>query len=294
MNLRRNGYDRMKFDLIIGNPPYTDGTTGNGPIYHKIIMANTSSQQAWIIPTGWFHSDYYAKFRTWLFDNGLYKIVMNPNDTFSNVTVFTCCIFLQIGYKGEIAVKLGDVTYDFDYRKYGELVITDCKRLTADILNNKPLSPYKFKSNPAIKHNISQIPVEGWHKIVTKITQDHVEFGFVEITPQNRSRDVQLLTSRAQGFSQIAVAYMIAVPHMPCGGKGLSWWRLTRFAIVPADVLVCYKYRSLFCETETQAKLIRDYLQSDYVTTIFKWTRSSRTLDNSQLKFIPRLTFSEI
>jgi site-specific DNA-methyltransferase (adenine-specific) len=121
----------MKFDVIVGNPPYQtgDGRTSESPLYHlfiKAAMELNPKYLAMIVPSRWFNGgkglDEFRK--SMIEDRRLRAIVDNPK-------LFDC--FPGVEIKGGVNYFLWDRDYDgdceFSTRIDGEIISTTMRDL---------------------------------------------------------------------------------------------------------------------------------------------------------------------
>lgn len=140
----------MKDTIIVGNPPYNDGSKGRAPIYDKFLekLAKVQPKKiTFIIPTNWFsqpHTKLGKDVRRFLKELGVYKIEINPIDLFETATVGTCTVFCERNYRGNIS--LGTNNDNFFINDFDETILP-FDTVTRNLLNRlKPSSPYTTHS----------------------------------------------------------------------------------------------------------------------------------------------------
>jgi hypothetical protein len=84
----------MRFDIILGNPPYNGGPSKNRPIYHIFVekslsLLKNTGYSIIITPQTWMFSNKssFGKYRQYLKTRGLESITIKDEGTFSNVNI---------------------------------------------------------------------------------------------------------------------------------------------------------------------------------------------------------------
>lgn len=153
--------ERLMQDMIIvGNPPYNNGSAARTPIYNlflKQISKNAPKYVTYIIPSNWFsqsHTKLGKDVRTYLRSLGLYKIQMNPVGLFEGVTVGTCTVFCKKGYIGKIQLVSANNKDQFEIVNFEEQIIPEFDTVSRNLLMRlrpeKPFVTYaggKFDTN---------------------------------------------------------------------------------------------------------------------------------------------------
>lgn len=118
-----NAYDNMKFNAVVGNPPYQEmggsGGTNDAPVYqHFCMLANniTSRFTSIIIPSRWFsggRENLLGDFRKHMLTCGHVKYLFaytNARDIFDNVEIKggLCYFLMDNDYKGHCAYTLNN------------------------------------------------------------------------------------------------------------------------------------------------------------------------------------------
>lgn len=99
----RFGDKELKFDIIIGNPPYQQGSKS---IYNDFIDAAIDLNPQYItmiVKNNWLKSDTLKSTRQNMLNTGLKEIINYPNnkDVFSNVSVTVSIFNIEKNYEGE-------------------------------------------------------------------------------------------------------------------------------------------------------------------------------------------------
>jgi len=79
------------FDIVLMNPPYTDGTNGKATLWDKFISKamDMSNMVAAVVPSSIAQSNNYRSLRKRINDTGLETVEFLPSNTFPSVTVET-------------------------------------------------------------------------------------------------------------------------------------------------------------------------------------------------------------
>jgi hypothetical protein len=142
--------DKIMSDMIIvGNPPYNDGTQARNPIYDVFLeqmSKNAPKCVSYIIPSNWFsqsHTKLGKDVRTFLRKLGVFKIQVNPVDLFEGVTVGTCTVFCQKGYLGKVKLVSANSLNEFEIQNFEEQIIPEFDPISRSLLNRlKPTKPF--------------------------------------------------------------------------------------------------------------------------------------------------------
>lgn len=100
----------MKFDVIIGNPPYQDDSTGNStkttnlyvPFFYKgLELVKNDGILSMIIPSDWIGPN-KSTFKTFMFNNrNLKEVTLHPYQKYFKVKKDTCNIIIDKTYNGD-------------------------------------------------------------------------------------------------------------------------------------------------------------------------------------------------
>ncbi len=120
--------DDMKFDIVIGNPPYQDGTKSIYPEFIDLALKMKPKYIAMITRNNWLTSETLKDTRNKIIDAGLTKVVNYPisGEVFDNVGVSVCIFCIEDGYKGKtkiIEVKNGNIESSFETQLNKNIVI---------------------------------------------------------------------------------------------------------------------------------------------------------------------------
>jgi hypothetical protein len=234
----------FKNTIVVGNPPYNDGTAARNPIYQKFLkklVQGDPDHVVFIIPTNWFSQDNNKlgkEVREHLRNLGLYKIWINPVDLFENVTVGTCTVFCKKGYVGKIELLDKMTQKSVFIQDFSQQILHELDNVTLTMLDrlkpNKPFKTYSGKQGDTSKY-----------RIVTSYRKERFD-----IEPLN------------------------VLKVLPPEYKNQGGYRVFEE-----------------CDTEEQAnervEELKSFWHSKIIKTIMRKTRTSTTLDNPQLRWVP-------
>lgn len=242
----------MKDTIIVGNPPYNDGSKGRAPIYDKFLEKLAKGQPkkvTFIIPTNWFsqpHNKLGKDVRAFLKDLGVYKIQVNPIDLFETATVSTCTVFCERGYVGDI--KLADSTNENGYiiKHFDQTILPIFDDVSRNlILRLKPVTPYT--THPGGKGNPNKF----------RVATSYMCYNILSEKPLNELKILEPNYEKQSGYRV--------------------------FAEFDSEV-----------EAETALGYYNSFWHSKLIQFILRRTRTSTTLDNPQLSFVPTVnSFSQ-
>ena len=98
--------DNMKFDAVIGNPPYQDGTKSIYPGFIELALRLKPKHIAMITRNNWLTSDTLKDTRDAIINTGVTKLINYPviGEVFADCGVSVCIFQVEQGYKGETKV----------------------------------------------------------------------------------------------------------------------------------------------------------------------------------------------
>ena len=299
----------MKFDVIVGNPPYqmSDGGSGTGisakPIYHYFVDKAKKLSPTYlvmIIPSRWFAGGKgLDKFREeMLNDNHISTLVDYPNseDCFTGVSI-----------AGGVCYFLWDKNYS-----------GDCKVISITGSNNpvgmiRPLNEY-----PIFVRNNRSISII--HKVLTTsvdMLSNHVltrnPFGFDSKQRGNSNKvngnDIILIHSEGRGYvSRSAVTknqnlidkYKVTIGKVvPCNGEvgidvSKGYKVITTPRLIKPGEVVSESYLVLsYFDGEKEATNFYHYMMSKFPRFLLHETYSSMNITGSNFVFVPYLDFSK-
>ena len=296
---------KMKFDVIIGNPPYqlnTGTSTAQAiPLYDKFVQQAIKLSPRYlsmIIPSRWFAGGMgLDKFReSMLSDRRIRRIVDYPNakDCFSGISI-----------GGGVCYFLWDKSYD-----------GDC--LFTNISNGKPTT---------LERNLSEFPVfVRYNEAVSIIKKVYAKsepmlstiisslspFGIGSAergksAPSN-SDDLRLLSSKGYGYVERSlitqgISYVgkwkvaiskVTSEHAGEPDKDGKFKVLSKIVLLKPKDICTFSYFIVGCEdTEQTAKNILLYLSTNFARFLLLQAVSSINISKEKFRFVPIQDFSK-
>lgn len=242
------------------NPPYNDGSKANNPVYQHFIdkVAKFKPKGAVIIvQANWLMRDnkISQKIRADLKKIGLRKMVLNPVDAFPGASVRTVSLICERGYDDVIEFQDGATGKSITLHSLYGLIPFCFDEEKLELL--KKLRPL---ANNAIKFPAGPKKGNEWqeHFVATAYQNFDIAgdpFGHIRILPPNTGKEFDE-TRAASGYRIMQT----------CNSKE---------------------------EADQALKNMRSYWHSKLVTFIMKYRRTSYTLDNLQISWVPPVDFSK-
>jgi len=289
----------MKFDVIIGNPPYqlgSDGGTRDIPIYNKFIAQATKLNPRFlsmIIPSRWMSSGLgLSEFRsTMLGDRRIRKLVDYPvaSEVFTGVEVKGgICYFLwDRDNEGdcEVTTIRGDNTFGPINRNLGEydVFVRDSRAL-------KILHKVQLKKEPSITELLSVDKEFGWTS------------NFDEFHNDRKSGDVPIhyirKTKRGTGWinrteinksSHFVDTWKVLVPKAGSDGGQKIPDRVLGKPFVASSPSVCTQsYLFFFVESAKKAASIESYLRTKFFRFLVSLRKITQDATRSTYTWVPQ------
>jgi len=230
--------------VIVGNPPYNDGSQARNPIYDLFLekmSKNCPKLVSYIIPSNWFsqsHTKLGKDVRTYLRKLGVYEIRVNPVDLFEGVTVGTCTVFCKKGYFGKVKLVSVDGTNRFEIENFEDQIIPEFDPVSRNLLNR--LKPGK----PFVTYPGGKFDTDCW-RIMTSYRKERFD-----IEPLNPLKVFEPNYESQSGYRA--------------------------FASFKTKV-----------QAEQQLEWYKSFWHSKLIKFVMRKTRTSTTLDNPQLFWVP-------
>jgi hypothetical protein len=244
--------DKIMSDMIIvGNPPYNDGSQARNPIYDMFLeqmSKNSPNNVSYIIPSNWFsqsHTKLGKDVRNYLKKLGVYKIQVNPVDLFEGVTVGSCTVFCQKGYFGTIDLVSPDNKDRFTIIDFNDQIIPEFDQISRDLLSRlKPTKPF-------VTYSGGKFDTDKW-RIMTSYRKERFD-----IEPLNPLKVFEPNYESQSGY------------------RGFASYDTKQ-------------------EAEQHLEYYKSFWHSKLIKFIMRKTRTSTTLDNPQLFWVPVTTIDKV
>lgn len=252
-NESMNNFDNA---VWLMNPPYNDGSKANNPVYQNFIdkVAQFKPKAAVIIvQANWLMRDNKIsnKIRADLKKIGLRKMILNPVDAFPGASVRTVSLICERGYDDKIIFEEASTGKNIVLHSLQGLIPFCFDQDKLDLLHK--LRPKKIS---AIKFPAGPKKGNEWKEYFIATAYQNFDiakdpFGHIRILPPNYG-DKFDVTRGASGYRIMET----------CSTKE---------------------------EADDKLKYVRSYWHSKLVTFIMKYRRTSYTLDNLQISWVPSI-----
>jgi hypothetical protein len=247
--------DNFKDTVWLMNPPYNDGSKANNPVYQHFIdkVVQFKPRAAVIIvQANWLMRDNKIsnKIRKDLAKIGLRKMILNPVDAFPGASVRTVSLICENGYNGKITFEEASTKKSIELQNLDGLI-----PFCFDNDKKKLLEKLRLKTKP-VKFSAGPKKGSSWQSYFIATAYQNFDiagdpFGHIRI----------LLPNTGEEFDP---------------KKGASGYRI---------MAECKTKK----EAEEKLSFVRSYWHSKLVTFIMKYRRTSYTLDNLQISWVPYL-----
>ncbi len=296
----------MKFDVIIGNPPYQLSDGGSGPsaspLYDKFVLAAKKLNPKYIsmiIPSRWFAGGKgLDDFRdNMLNDSHLKEMVdyVNSAECFAGVDI------------------AGGVNYFLWDRSY----VGDCKVTTVrgDKRNTSMRKMNQFDIFVRSQESLSIIDKVRLNSkvLMDTIVQSRNPFGFDSKsrgeTTESSKNNIKLVNSTGIGYVSIddvqknienVDKWKISIGKLvPSNGEvgidpSKGYMAMTQPRLLPPNYVITDSYLVLaFFDTELEAVNFQKYMTTKFTRFLMHETYSSMNISKSNFRFVPFLDFKE-
>lgn len=298
----------MKFDIIIGNPPYNKnnnitninkinisksrGKTGSSPIYHKFIEKLIKLKHDYlsmIIPNGWFvYNKDLDSFRELMKKQNITNLVnySNTSDIFKNIDIINgVCYFLidnknnkkeycECNFDGninKINLTKNDIIMQNDFNNY---IINKVKNKSNNFMNEVVTGRIPF----GISQNVEMDSPNEYSKI--KLNDD-----YIEIFSSNK---INGFFNKRKVFKNINLInkYNVIITYINDYGYKV----ISNFNIIKPNQLCSGQYLILNSfDTENEANNFIIYLKTKFVRFLIKTLKSNVLVSKKIFSYVPVL-----
>ncbi len=292
----------MKFDVIVGNPPYQLNTGGHGaqaaPIYHLFIEQAKKLKPtyiAFIIPSRWFSGGMgLGDFRKTMLNDKHIKVLYdypNAEDCFPGVSI-----------EGGVMYFIWDANYNGNCEVH---TIAGDDELPA---MSRPLNSYDIfvRYNQAVKilEKVSKLHEKTVDTIVSGINPFNFATNFKDFDQINNPDKIKIYANKATGYIQRSLAqtnkqwidkYKVLVSEA-YGGAGKKPWQVIGKPIVVEPGSVCtftYVVAGVF-DTLDQANNYAAYMRTRFFRFLVSLQKNTQHASSKVYSFVPLLPMTEI
>jgi hypothetical protein len=262
----KKDFNNMKFDVVIGNPPYTQGVSKT-TLYNKFTylgteLLNDTGKLVFVVPMAWYFSSNSTnkKYRTFLQNNNLSYVKELPKDTF-DATVATTYFVLDKEYNNDNGILVEPLNGSAFTISNDGVIFTS--QILASIVNKTQSKENKYKFT-SVYNKVKEV------EEVTRLVKVSNNKG-IEETESN------LVSPNSEKYRLIT------------GYMRNSYYHIDSIHIAEPGLNIKNGYVQMICDSKEKAENIKSVLHSKLSKFLFDSTRTSRSLDSAQLNFIPYL-----
>ncbi|MDO4507927.1 MAG: Eco57I restriction-modification methylase domain-containing protein [Candidatus Saccharibacteria bacterium] len=291
----------MKFDVIVGNPPYQLGSGGHGaqatPIYNFFIEQALRLKPhyiAFIIPSRWFAGGMGLKdFRNMMLNDRHIRMLYdypNADDCFPGVSI-----------EGGVMYYIWDSEYEGDCEVHtisgnGELAVMKRSLAAYDVF-------VRYNQAVQILEKVKNRHEETVDGIVSGVNPFNFATNFRNFDQINNSDKIKIYANKATGYIQRTLAqthrewidkYKVLVSEA-YGGAGKKPWQVLGRPIIAEPGSVCtftYVVVGVF-ETEQEAKNYAQYITTRFFRFMVSLRKNTQHASGKVYSFVPLLSFKE-
>jgi hypothetical protein len=260
----------MKFDAIVGNPPYNDSSNGNIPIYQNFVefAKNNSKSVGMIIPAASAVSDerYGDAVRKSYFTENTKIIKFLPKDTF-NADVSTLYFVQDTNYSGKTLIE----------SEFGHYEVN--AKTNSYIFKDKILFGILAKCQVTSASN-------GWIKFDRREKDAENNKNKVQTVTLINKTEFEVTLTRAIDPSIHQHKVVTSFLSNSANHLDVMWY-------VAPGIAVKKGYTVSIVKSESEGKNLAAYLKSKLCRFIYDATKTSRSLRTPQLKFIPKVALTK-
>lgn len=257
--------ENVKFDVIVGNPPYNDSNNGNIPIYHKFVKKSQelANQVLMVVPSSFAISNERNgdEVRQLVGTVQTEVIKFLPSDTFDTADVETLYFIWKKGSTNNTRIiNSNGEEYSTDNYTY----IWRNKKVKSIL---EKCGTVESKDSWIKFYRMENSKLDGKEtNTVTTINKDKVEI------------------TKTTTVDRYVNCYRVVTSFLPNSPNHLD----VSHTVEPG-VSVKDGYTVSLCSSKEEAENLSTYLKCKLVLFIYNKTKTSRTLRSPQLKFIPKV-----
>lgn len=292
----------MKFDVIVGNPPYqigAEGTTRTMPIYQQFVERAIAMDPKYVLlitPSRWFTGglglDEYRD--RMINDRRLVKLVDNPK-------LFD--VFPQVEIKGGVSYFLWDRDHngdcEFSTRIDGQILSTAARDLREGFG-----VVIRDNAGAALARKVMQVStdsIEGWFYPRLAFSQEwrtnyrgESEQGFPDAVPLIHNSGIGYVSrsSFERNFDLVA-KWKVLVPMAGDGhGREVSYVIGEPIAVAPGSVCTESYFVAGAFDTRSECENYAHYLCTRFARFLVLQRKSTQHITADRLRFVPALSMS--
>lgn len=305
----------IKFDAVVGNPPYQDmggsGGSNDAPIYQEFDLSAEKLNPLYIsliVPSRWFTSgreNLLGKFRDKMLTSGkIRKIVafVNSRDVFANVEIKGgICYFLESSYSAKkciFTLKNGD-NIDENQVELDRFDVLIRNPKVADIISKH----FNYKKDESVSTVESMISADTPFGIPSK-PKENKKIVFEVVDTCDKNHTIALYynegTKRIKGYiqeetvtknAQDIYKYKVFIPG--AGGSGVDSKVLGNPIIVKPGSVCSQTYLYAAFNSEYEAVSFAKYIQTRFLRFLVSAIKITQQASNKMYRFVPIQDFSQ-
>jgi len=274
----------MKFDVVVGNPPYNIGLEQHKYIdFIKQTEKLKKEQSAYIIPIAWTYSPRFKNFLSFLKNNGLYKVKFLTREEFPGIIQDVCQIFLKKGYNKDISViSKTKLLRTFSRDSTSLLPVSNeiAERVFDAVSNHSGLELFG-SDNKTVRHH-GEKDFDGY--ISETETETHNIKLLSRLGGSSNKNEIFWISKASCIDSTFKV---VTARLQPTTGR-ISYWQVVDPTFAISESLVFLKFK-----TQTEANNCKVFLESTLVKFIFKELMQTARMSKNLIAKIPALNFKK-
>lgn len=296
----------MKFDVVIGNPPYQDkgGSGGNNdaPIYQNFVMESiklSAKYISFIVPSRWFSAgrdNLLGEFRRWMLNSKQVRMLntfTNGSDVFYDVEIKggVCYFLVDKSYNGKCLYKIdNEKEYlrnldDFDILIRDTILSDIVKKVnTKSEFNLQSLissdTPFGIPSNPKTSKKTPFNVYETSDKYDTQLY--HIE--------KNKRKVEYVNREEINKNTDYIDKWKVFIPGS--GGSGNDKMVLGRPELAPPNSVCSQSYLFASHEKRESAENFYKYIQTKFLRILVSSVKITQSAPSRVYRFVPIQDFT--